>query len=168
MNFQTRESALQTLRTVTVREIEHRHIVILSYILAMKFDINDTQSSNWSELALSDNITLGPNDITILENVSHLLFEFTTLSVQDVDTIKKLSKDFFRWRLAIASGVICNRIPIYGGLVGTTEVITRLNDFIDPMALNGISQLINRDEDFVNALVSLVEAEAKIVNDMGE
>lgn len=167
MNFQTREAALQSLKGVTVKEVDHRHVVILGYILAMNFDIHDSPSSNWKELSLSDNITLGPKDITILENTAHLLFEYTTLTSRDVDELKKIAKDFFRWRLAVASGSICSRIAIYGDMVGTTEIITRLNDYIDPMTLNGISQLINSDEEFVNALINLVNSEVTIVDGEG-
>lgn len=163
MNFQTREQALSTLSNITRREMEHRHVVILGYILSMNVDLNDYPQDQWANLSRSGELTLSMNSATIVDNVAHLLFEYTTLTSTEVNELRHITTEFLRWRLAVATGTICDRIAIYGEMVGTTEIIARLYDYIEPMTLNGITQLINRDEEFVNALANLVRAEKEIV-----
>lgn len=164
MEFQTREQALSTLGHITRREMDHRHVVALGYILAMNMNLSDYPQDTWGALSKSGELSLGVNNATIIDNVAHLLFEYTTLTATEVEELKSITVEFLRWRLAVASGAICERIAIYGEMVGTTEIVARLYDFIEPMNLNGITQLINRDEEFINALINLVHAEKTIVN----
>lgn len=149
MSFKTREEVLDRLSQIARREIDHRHICGLGYMLAMNFEL------------VGHTPTM--NDNLLVDNVCHLLFEYTTLTTEEVSQVREAASQFYQWRLAITNGTICNTFPIYGEAVGTSEVLVHFNDFVDPMTLNGIYQLINRDEEFMTSLLEVVKTERAII-----